>query len=215
MAFGLALLLITGGVLFGKTANEKVIYPAPERQEAGQVQKHSSETEGERGSKLEKESAAREELPARRPSEESTAATDRGIREGVAGEQDESLLHGLDGRSSTRGDIVPSRGVRVGVFKVTAYSNGPSETGKSPGDPGYGITASGKPTIAGRTIAADWDVLPPGTTIFIKGVGYRVVEDKGGAIVGSKIDLYMDADHHTLDAWGVQYLEVYVVSKGG
>lgn len=204
----------------GKATDWQEICPAPGRQEAGQVQERSSEAEEKGGRNLEKESnhPAGAALPAGRlgnTENPTTEADNRRIRESVGSEQSESVLHGLGDRSNYGRDSGPSRGVRAGTFKVTAYANSVEDTGKRPGDPGYGITASGRPTVAGRTIAADWDVLPPGTRVYIEGVGYRVVDDRGGAIVGQKIDLYIDGDKEELDAWGVKYLTVYVVGKEG
>lgn len=67
-------------------------------------------------------------------------------------------------------------------FTLTAYTNGPESTGKRPGDKGYAITASGKRTREGHTIAADPKVLPIGTQVYIEGLGTRTVEDTGSAI---------------------------------
>ncbi|MCM3257041.1 3D domain-containing protein [Paenibacillus lautus] len=78
------------------------------------------------------------------------------------------------------------------TFTLTAYTNGPESTGKRPGNKGYAITASGKRTVEGRTIAADPRVLPMGTKVYIEGVGQRVVEDTGSAIKGQKIDVFID-----------------------
>lgn len=78
------------------------------------------------------------------------------------------------------------------TFTLTAYTNGPESTGKRPGDKGYAITASGKKTVEGRTIAADPRVLPMGTKVYIEGIGERVVEDTGSAIKGHKIDVFID-----------------------
>ncbi len=100
------------------------------------------------------------------------------------------------------------------TFTVTAYSNHVRSTGKSSGDNEYGITASGKKTREGVTIAADWRVLPKGTKVFIEGIGIRIVQDKGGAIKGNKIDLYFEDED---DAWefGRQKLKVHIISKDG
>lgn len=49
----------------------------------------------------------------------------------------------------------------LGTFVITAYTAGKESTGKSPGDKDYGVTATGTTALAGRTIAADWEVLPP------------------------------------------------------
>jgi 3D (Asp-Asp-Asp) domain-containing protein/Sec-independent protein translocase protein TatA len=75
-------------------------------------------------------------------------------------------------------------------WKITYYSLDYASTGKRPGDRGYGITASGKKVTAGRTIACP-PSLPLGTVVDIKGIGKRTCEDRGGAIQGKHIDVYL------------------------
>ena len=96
----------------------------------------------------------------------------------------------------------------IGEFEITYYTAGPESTGKSPGHPEYGITRSGTIVEEGRTIAADWSVLPAGTKVFIEGVGERIVEDTGGDIMDKCIDIYVeDVDvalrggRHMADVW--------------
>ena len=60
-----------------------------------------------------------------------------------------------------------------------------------------GITATGV-QASSRTIAADWNVLPPGTEVHIEGIGYRVVEDRGGGIKGNKLDVWFPSHQ---EAW--------------
>jgi len=100
--------------------------------------------------------------------------------------------------------------ISAGVFEITAYTAGPESTGKVPGDPKYGITASGKTVEEGVTIAADWTILPKGTRVYIPGVGEREVQDKGGAIKGNKIDIYM-SDLNAAIEWGRRELEVFIL----
>jgi uncharacterized protein YabE (DUF348 family)/3D (Asp-Asp-Asp) domain-containing protein len=76
---------------------------------------------------------------------------------------------------------------------LTAYSAGPASTGKSRGDPGYGVTASGAVVKEGRTIAVDPDIIPLGWWVYIEGIGFRRAEDTGSAINGKKIDVYYDS----------------------
>lgn len=94
---------------------------------------------------------------------------------------------------------------------ITAYTAGVESTGKSPGHPDYGKTASGTKVAEGRTIAMDKSI-PFGTKVKIEGFGDQIfiVEDRGGAIVGNKIDLYME---HLSDAqnFGVQTREVTIL----
>lgn len=76
------------------------------------------------------------------------------------------------------------------TFEVTAYTAGVESTGKSPGDAGYGITASGEPVQEGRTVACPKS-LPFGTRLEIEGIGERVCTDRGGAIGEGRLDVYM------------------------
>lgn len=87
----------------------------------------------------------------------------------------------------------------VGEFEITYYTAGPESTGKTPDHPAYGITASGTTVKEGQTIAADWTVLVPGTKVYIEGVGERIVEDTGGAIVGQAIDVYVEDVNEALE----------------
>jgi uncharacterized protein YabE (DUF348 family) len=77
---------------------------------------------------------------------------------------------------------------------MTAYSAGVASTGKSKGDEGYGITASGTVVQEGRTIAVDPKVIPIGWWVYIDGIGFRRAEDTGSAIKGKKIDIYYDSE---------------------
>lgn len=91
---------------------------------------------------------------------------------------------------------------------ISFYSNTERNTGKNPGDKGYGITASGKPSRAGQTIAAPPSV-PLGSKVFIPGVGYRIVEDRGGAINGNHFDVYVETDQEALRL-GVQHKRIRI-----
>ena len=71
-----------------------------------------------------------------------------------------------------------------------------------------GITASGRRARVG-TIAADTRRYPFGTVMYVPGYGYGRVEDRGGAIKGSKIDLYFRS-HRQAKKWGRQQVEVEV-----
>ena len=99
----------------------------------------------------------------------------------------------------------------AGEFEITYYTAGPESTGKTPDHPAYGITRSGTVVEEGRTIATDWDVLPPGTKVYIDGIGERIVEDTGGAIVDKCIDVYVEdlevalqGGRHKADVWIVE-----------
>lgn len=91
----------------------------------------------------------------------------------------------------------------LGTFKVTAYCGCSACCGKS-----NGITASGTKATEGRTIAADTSKYPFGTELVIDGKTY-VVEDRGGAISGNRIDVYFNSHSEALQ-WGVRYCEVKI-----
>lgn len=73
-------------------------------------------------------------------------------------------------------------------------------------------TATNKPVKRGL-VAADWRVFPPGTRLYIPGYGEATVEDKGGAIKGMHLDLFVDSRQEALE-WGVKELDVYVIERG-
>lgn len=96
--------------------------------------------------------------------------------------------------------------VSLGMYTITAYCPCERCCGKDPSDPFYGITATGTVATEGRTVAADPDVLPYGTVIYINGHAYTI-EDCGGGVKGKQIDLYFDSHEDALE-WGVQEIEV-------
>lgn len=107
---------------------------------------------------------------------------------------------------SSRGTTLPrtttDANVNGEVYKITAYCPCAKCCGKT-----NGITASGTKATAGRTIAASGK-FAMGTRLNINGHTY-VVEDRGGAIKGNKIDIYVNSHAEAL-AWGVRYLPVSV-----
>lgn len=102
------------------------------------------------------------------------------------------------------------------VVTATGYTAGTESTGKHPGHPQYGITYSGVRVKRDlySTIAADLNVFPIGTILFIPGYGYGVVADKGGAIKGNTLDLYYETVQDVYKQWGKRQLKVYVVKMG-
>lgn len=68
-------------------------------------------------------------------------------------------------------------------------------------------TASGATAEPYHTIATTSEI-PFGTEMYIDGVGWCVVEDRGGELIesGQRIDLYTGHD----DSWGLQDRNVYV-----
>lgn len=90
------------------------------------------------------------------------------------------------------------------VYKITAYCPCSKCCGKT-----NGRTASGTTATAGRTVAASGK-FAFGTKLNIGGHVYTV-EDRGGAINGNKIDIFVNSHAEAL-AWGVRYLNVSVVN---
>lgn len=75
---------------------------------------------------------------------------------------------------------------------------------------GIVYTASGAIAQEGVTIAADWDVYPLGTVLQVEGLGEYIVQDRGGAIKGLKIDVYFE-DHDDALQFGRQEVRIRVV----
>ncbi len=90
------------------------------------------------------------------------------------------------------------------TYKITAYCPCAKCCGKA-----TGRTASGTKATAGRTVAAS-SKFAFGTQLNIGGHIYTV-EDRGGAIQGNKIDIYVNSHAEALQ-WGVRYLKVDVVN---
>lgn len=90
-------------------------------------------------------------------------------------------------------------------YVITAYCPCVQCCGKSDG-----ITASGEKAIEGITVAMDKS-MPFGTKIYIDGVGERIVQDRGGAIKGNRIDLYFDSHQEALN-FGRQTKEVTILN---
>lgn len=99
---------------------------------------------------------------------------------------------------------------------ATGYYAGVESTGKTPDHPAYGITYSGvrvrRDTFS--TVAADPNVFPLGTILYIPGYGYGVVADTGSAIKGHKLDLYFETLEDVYRQWGKREVDVYVLRQG-
>jgi 3D (Asp-Asp-Asp) domain-containing protein len=97
----------------------------------------------------------------------------------------------------------------VGDFRITHYCACTICTY------GTGITATGKQVAEGM-VAADWKVLPPHTVVYVKRgdtLTQYVVEDRGGAIGGNRLDIYVPSHGQALQA-GVFTAEVYIDPPG-
>ncbi len=96
-------------------------------------------------------------------------------------------------------------GWRRNLLLQPVYAYGPMKGERKK----VGVTASGTKAKKG-TIAADTSVFPFGTKMKVPGYGSGVVEDRGGAITGHKIDLFFRTHKQALE-WGRQMVRVEVI----
>ncbi len=82
---------------------------------------------------------------------------------------------------------------RVVNMRVTSYT--PSSAGKAPGEPGYGITASGRQAGIG-VVAVDPRVIPFRSNVYVPGYGVAFAGDTGGGVKGRFIDLGYSDDNY-------------------
>ncbi len=105
---------------------------------------------------------------------------------------------------------------RVIQCTATAYDLSYESCGKRPGDPGYGITASGMKAAYG-VVAVDRSVIPLGTRLYIEAhdgkswtYGYAVAGDTGSGIRGNRVDLFFNTRSEAL-AFGRKTANVYIL----
>ncbi len=72
-------------------------------------------------------------------------------------------------------------------------------------------TCSGAYPFPG-TVAADHNIFPIGTILWIEGYGYGVVLDSGSAINGKIIDLYFHTEKEALK-WGRRKVKVKILRR--
>lgn len=122
------------------------------------------------------------------------------FREQVDGKVSGGWLDVGDGYVSTEylSDVDPVEDfTEMGTWSITAYA----ETGMA--------CANGEYPEVNYTVACN--SLPFGTEVYIEGAGFRTVEDRGPAAMGSEwIDIYMQ-DTGVCIQWGQQYRKVWVV----
>ncbi len=92
------------------------------------------------------------------------------------------------------------------VMRITAY------TAHDANMRGDGITASGVKAVGGVTVAAD-KAIPLGTQIVIPELNMTLtVQDRGGAIHGNRLDVFMDKRSDALE-FGIKTLEAWVIKS--
>lgn len=95
--------------------------------------------------------------------------------------------------------------VYAGKFKLTGYCPCKKCCG------GWGRrTASGAVPQEGVTVAASKQ-FPFGTKLYIEGVGYRTVQDRGGAIKGNKLDVFVSSHSACYSANINRTADVYII----
>lgn len=125
-------------------------------------------------------------------------------------------------QASTKSNLnIPvSRGKSFGykasyMMVATAYDLSFESTGKLPGMPDYGITASGTKARVGA-VAVDPTVIPLGSQLYIEyadgtgSYGYATAEDTGSAIKGNRIDLFFNTYQECIN-FGRRSVVVYVL----
>ncbi len=125
--------------------------------------------------------------------------------------QSNPVRQAVSSRGQRGNRSLPVSGRYLGAFTLTAYTAGPESTGKRPGHPAYGITASGAYVEEGTTVAVDPRVIPMGRRVYIEGIGYRVAQDTGGAIKGKRIDVYIEDLQEALEFGVKRGVDVYLV----
>ena len=121
-----------------------------------------------------------------------------------------SEIGGLKAENKILSEQLKATQMERQVLKLTAYStddisiNVPKWRDNK--------TATNKSVKRGM-VAADWTIFPPGTKLYIPGYGMAVVEDRGGAVKGKHIDLFMETRKEALK-WGVKHKEVIVIEMG-
>lgn len=70
-------------------------------------------------------------------------------------------------------------------------------------------TASGVPPYRGA-VAVDTNVIPMGTNLYVEGYGYAKALDRGGAIKGNRIDVFLETQWE-VNRWGRRWIDVYIL----
>ena len=115
-----------------------------------------------------------------------------------------------------------SRGETVRYSKIldmnaTAYTASFVDTGKNPGDPGFGITYSGLRVREG-IIAVDPKIIPLGTKVYVEvpgaaaDYGFAIAADIGSAVKGKHVDLFFDSMSRVRN-WGRKRVRVYILNE--
>ncbi|MFZ3100810.1 MAG: ubiquitin-like domain-containing protein [Desulfitobacteriaceae bacterium] len=147
---------------------------------------------------------------------------DRVINRGSNGLQEQTVKLTLEDGKEIQREILGQRVVTAPVNQIvsrgaqTTISRGGSQynfqraylmTATAYCIPG-GTTATGAPAQWG-VVAVDPNIIPLGSTIYVEGYGPARALDTGGAILGKRVDLYMNSVEAAF-SWGVRSVVVYV-----
>jgi 3D (Asp-Asp-Asp) domain-containing protein/uncharacterized protein YabE (DUF348 family) len=134
---------------------------------------------------------------------------------------DEILWHPVNARAQIGTYLPPNHAVsacgelftytRSFLAEATAYTLDFASTGRHPGDPLFGVTASGMQARVG-VVAVDTNVIPFHTRLYIEGYGFAVAGDRGGAIRGEKVDLFFDTREETIQ-FGRRHINVWILDE--
>ena len=105
-------------------------------------------------------------------------------------------------------DISPIPYDFLGEYTISHYCDCPICTKTPKGSK----TATGTKPKEGRTIACDGKILKMGDIVYIENYGVRICEDKGGAIVKGRIDMYIN-EHERARKMGIKREKVYLLKK--
>lgn len=112
---------------------------------------------------------------------------------------------------TVKSDEQKTQSEEIKTFVVTAYTSDVESTDKHPGDDGYGITASGTRVHDGTaSCPKEYEF---GTELYVPKLNKTLVcEDRGSAIHGARLDVYIASYKAAMD-FGRQTLQVEIRRK--
>lgn len=99
-------------------------------------------------------------------------------------------------------ELAPLLGLDAEFYTVTGYAVG---DGYTPGE----ITADGRKVRPGITVACPPEIML-GTAVYIEGLGVRICEDRGSAIVGKRLDVAFKTPEAAI-MFGKRWMRVAVI----
>ena len=146
---------------------------------------------------------------------EPSAAEPAALEEPVAEEHAE-LTQG-DYENALIEQALLERATMIPDCKITHYCICEKCCGKAPGDPGYGITASGRRATPYVSVGVDPDVIPLGADVLVDygdgEIHYYRADDTGSGVSGTHIDLCVESHQEAINL-GVRTATVYWIVQG-